>query len=212
MNVTTSNLVDGKARRAAMVIMPMLLLPIALAGVTVRPMLEFQEASVAAKTAEHQARATASLRTELAGYESVDELERRARLLEGILDTLVPVELGSLEIYSVIRSAAAVAGLDLESLQVEEPTPFREASRGRSIGRRAVSTRASGSVAQASGFVDRLRAIGLPVAVQTYTFARRTGGAAYSVELQFDVFHHIPAAELADDRSGSMGLMETLPQ
>jgi hypothetical protein len=212
VNVTTSNLVNGRVRRAAMVLLPTLLLPLSLAGVTVRPMLAFREAAAEAHTAERQAYETTVLREELRNFGSVEDLEYRAALVERASDALIPVDLQSLEVYSVVRSAASAAGFRLESLQVGDPIFFRDATRGRSIGRREIRVRARSSSREASEFVDRLRASGLPVAVQAYTFARRNGSAAYSADLLFDVFHHIPAVESTDDSPESMGLMDMLSQ
>ncbi len=194
MTTTHSNLVEGRGRRVVLLVLPMVLLPLGLAGVTMKPVLDLRAAAGHVKDAELRAAETESLRAQLSEAEPLEATAARALVLDQALRKLVPGELGSLELYSVLRSAATTAQFALNTLQVSDPEPFQQPLDGRAIGRREVLLKGAATTVAVGAFVDRLRAVGLPTAVESFVFSRKPNSLTFDVELRLAVFHRIPPA------------------
>lgn len=211
MTVTYGNLIEGQGKRVVMFVLPVLVLPLALAGVTAKPILNLRDTSLTAQEAQARADDAKSLRQELDSMGPLNGAMGRALALEQALQEMVPGSLKTLEVYSAIRRTAQVSGYALISLQVDDPVLFQGPLDGRVIGSRSVRLKGTGNSAQVSAFVDQLRAAGLPTAVKGFALVRRSSGAPFDIDLEVDVFHRIPpAVQQVEDSLASEG--ETAPK
>lgn len=192
MTVTYGNLIEGRGKRVLVVLLPVVLLPLALAGVTIKPILHLRDASLAVEDAQARASQAEGLRNDLQKMGSLSQSVGQALALEQALQRMVPGQLRTLEVYSVLRRTAQVTGFTLNSLQVDEPVAFLPALDGNAAGSRSVRLRGIGDSSGISAFVDQLRAAGLPVAVKSFAFVHRKTGLPFDIDLQIDVFHRIP--------------------
>lgn len=211
MSTTHCNLIEGKGRRIVLLVLPMILLPLGVMGVTAKPVLDLRAAKGHVRDAEVRAAETEQLRAELAATEPVDELTARALVLDQALQRLVPGQLDSLELYSVLRGAASAAQFTLNTLQVSDPELFQRPLDGRAIGRRKVLLKGVANQASVGAFVDRLRSAGLPTSVESFLFSRRPESRSFDVELQLGVFHRIPFVAASAEDSPAVG-EEQAPQ
>ena len=211
MTVTYGNLVEGQGKRVVMFVLPVIILPLALVGVTAKPIMNLRNTSLTAQEAQERADDAKSLRQELDSMGPLSEAMGRTLALEQALQQMVPGALKTLEVYSAIRRTAQIAGYALSSLQVDDPILFQGPLDGRVIGSRAVRLKGTGDSQQVSAFVDQLRAAGLPTAVKGFALVRRNTGAPFDIDLQIDVFHRIPpAVQQVEDSLDGEG--ETAPK
>ena len=182
--------------RAAFLV-PVLLLPVAAGGVTVRPALELREVQrEETRLQELQAHCDAR-RTALAEFGSLEKLAV-FEALRRELGALVPDSLEPMEIYSQVRHAALVAGVDLGSVRLTEPTDTGLALDGRTVAAQNVALTGEAELGPLVQFVAGLEARGLPLAVTYLNLGRdRRDQATFRFDLEVGLFHYAPAGAFA---------------
>jgi hypothetical protein len=188
-----------------------MILPLSIAGVTVRPALVLREVqheeARLAMLADHCAQRRVAL-------DDFGPLEQIA-IFEGLrarLHDLVPAGIAPIESYSHLRSAARVAGVELGSIRLEDPTDTGLELDGLTIAQRPVSVNGTATQRALVHLVAGLDARGLPVAVTNLVLQRnRRGQATFRFEMTLGLFHYAPTGSLGSEFSDSSQMDAPMP-
>ncbi len=203
MKKVINNLRDGSSMRRTALLLPMLLMPLGLMGVTTPSFLQFRAAGYTHSAAK-DGHAYAIERQ--ATWKSLGSVEERmAEISEANrgLAALLPGWNEELVVHGAVRQAANLVGLELTRVHLSEPTRVSEALEGQVVVERAMALTGFGSGAAALDLVDQLIAEGWPTCVRSFDANRDTSRPGrFGYELRLGIFHYAPAEDfqpVADD-------------
>ncbi len=192
--------------KRALALAPVVILPLGLAGVAVRPALDLRRAVREEGRLTRLVEHCDHLRAELELFDGagrVQELES----LRGRLRALIPSQLAPIEVYSYLRECARQCGLELEVIQIGVPKDLELVLDGETIVELPVTLRGRGTLRAVALIPRVLDARGLLCAVRS---ARVTSGETVSETYQFELgvglFHCASAASAGSDDSTTMDM------
>lgn len=191
MRATIENL-RGWHRRGAWFALPALALVLATAGVVLVPARGLVGAESALQELEARSRENARERLALHGLCTPATQKLLARADE-VVDSAVPPAAGEMVLHTAVRLVAARAGLELSSMAFDS-SPEAQASPGTAFGLRTLDLRGSGKLGAWRDFVDGLRALGQPCAVDSFSFSRPNAAEPrFEGHLQLQLHHSTSA-------------------
>lgn len=185
--------------KQAGLILPAMVLPLGLAGVTIRPSLQLNEARVEMARLEGLLTHIAQRRVALNEFGSLEQLEQFDGLRQKLKST-VPNSLEPIEIYSHIRHSASVAGVDLSGVRQQDPVDTGHSLNGETVASIPVTVNGEGELRSLLHFVTGLEARGFPLTVTHLTFSReRWDDSQFSFTVILGFFHYADEESFASD-------------
>ena len=202
MKNVVNNLREGARIRQSTLLLPLILIPIGLMGVTTPSILKYRSADLQEKAAKDGSEY--ALDREQEWYALGDVGARVADIdeLNSHLIKLIPDWQEELVVHGAVRDAARSVRLDLS--RVFLATPIRN---GVSIGdsvvvERAITLTGQGPATAAQDMVDQLRAEGWPTAVHSVSANLDTSQEGrFGYDIQLGVFHYAPSADFPEEKS-----------
>lgn len=201
----------GRGRRIALLLLPIMALPLAAAGVTSGPVLEYREACGACEAASRRSAVAAELREQLAAIGSPDDQIAEYLTLAEFLSSLVPEEISTVSIYSRMRQAAQQVGLSARSIRIHEPERFDGPRGARIVGVCPATVQCTGTLPQLMGLVDQLRTWGMPLMVDRFTLGREGDSEQFHAEIELGLFHYVSEGTLQPESDGDSPMPGTEP-
>ena len=182
-----SNLGSGKARRSAFVLLPASFAMLALSGLTLRPSLLQEQANLEREAARRLLEGTLELGAAQERFESGGG-ERRVRAALRAAEALVPDELSELELFAALDLLTRRLGLDVESLNVGDPTDAYLPEEAARTAMRVVTLIGRGPAAGILELPNVLGTAGVPVAVLEFGLSREGDDGGLRFDLVLAVF------------------------
>ncbi len=177
--------------RGATLVLPVLLVPLAFAGLTAGPGYRIVSALDELEGERGLVADTERVRAENAQLRSIGEPELLRALAEE-LRTFVPEEMSKLAVYSQVRLAAERQGFMLRAMQISDLIDSGFGPQAQPIYLREIQIDGVATARSLVLFLDELRASGLPTAALDFTLTRVDDGPLFRVDLLIGVFHHGP--------------------
>ncbi len=190
--------------RGALVLLPVLVLPLGMAGVTIRPVQELREARSEEERLELLVELCRQRRQELEDFGSLDKLTVVEDLRQRLHD-LVPDSLEPIDIYSHARHAARAAGVELGSLRLLETSDTQLVIGDETIAQAGTALSGEASLGSLAAFIADLDARGLPVSVTRLGLSRdRHDRLRFRFDLDVGFYHYAPSGSMSSESGDSM--------
>ena len=191
--------------RRGLMMTPVLILPIAVSGVAVRPALDRREAMLEEHRLQDLMAHCTERQRSLDAFGSLDQLQTFAALRQG-LHNLVPGKIEPIEIYSHLRQVAGSTGVELGSIRMMDASDTGLTIGDETIVRQGVSVSCKATSAALVRFVTGVEARGLPCAVTSFSLGRdRRGQESFRIDLELGLFHYGPAGSLTQESDPEVG-------
>lgn len=183
-----------QANAYALLVLPAVAVLLGLTGVTSGPLLSVRDARLRYGLAEQELerlRAHALQLVELRRVADPGALRTEAARLDGLL----PERLEPLDVFTVLRLAAAAVGLGLDAIELGVRYDLAAEVHGETVYMQGVRVTAEAEPAVLVSFVDAVRTAGFPTAVLELSMARvSTRRPAFQTVLHLGLLHRGPPA------------------
>ncbi|MCP3917328.1 MAG: hypothetical protein GY711_17415 [bacterium] len=201
MSTRVHNLRHWHRARAITAIVPALVVPLAIVGLTVQPGMEVVKARNEMRAARELVREAEIVRAEsrrLGGPGQTNTIEQLADELR----RMVPNRVTKMEIHSLARVAAGRHGFDLRSIRISDSKDTGIGPDASPVFARDVRLGGKATPSALVLFLDELRTMGLPVTTLDFSM-HRDGPAStrFRSELVVGVFHYGPPRQAAHGTS-----------
>ncbi|MEZ6005749.1 MAG: hypothetical protein R3F17_00945 [Planctomycetota bacterium] len=194
MKQVVHNLRDGDRVRSTALLAPLLLLPLALAGVPAPSYLGAQVAKRQEKAARDGNDYAQSRVQEWRNLGDVPEALTNLRQVNGALADMLPAWQEELVVHGALRAAGERAGLELGRLQMTAPERRGDPLQGLVVVEREISLSGSGTIQGLLNLVDHLRDGGWPTCVHGIDAqVDRARPGVFGFDLRLGIFHTAPA-------------------
>ncbi|MDF1837934.1 MAG: hypothetical protein P1V35_08700 [Planctomycetota bacterium] len=191
-----SNMADRASYFRVLKLLPVLLLPIGLMGVTAPSYLGYRADSQSQSMAE---RGSAEARQRKAAWEALGPIEdhlNRLRRTNHSLMEMIPEWQEEIMAHGAIRKAAEDVGLTLDRIMLEEPVMVTDPLRGQVIVERSAVLTGMGGEFAGLRLVEELRTQGWPVVLHSLDLDKATRSEdSIQHALTLGLFHYADAAK-----------------
>lgn len=191
--------------RRGLMMAPVLILPIAITGVAVRPALDRREAMFEEHRLRDLLAHCSDRERSLRDFGPLEQVQIFAALRQALHDQ-VPAELEPIEIYNHLRQAAMTYGVELGSIRMMDATDTGLTIGSEAIVSQDVSLTGTATATELCHFVAGLEARGLPCAVTYLNLSRdRRDQDRFRIDLELGLFHYAPAGSSSQGSSPDSG-------
>lgn len=174
------NLTTGRFRRSALLLVPVTLAALGVAGVTARPMMQLRDAQAGVDQALSNLERVEREAERNRVFEAARAQERLDAALAGV-ESLVPSDVSELDVHTAVRVTMDLHGLELQQLSVGGLYDAGFARGDDVVLLRPVEMTATGDIAEFFASLVTLESLGVPVTVLEMSIERLSGA-------RFEVF------------------------
>ena len=178
--------------KAAPLVIPAALVPLVFTGFTAYPAAENLSAHVCLEEARAALDIYEEQQSELEAFGPFEEIQTLETLTSEI-QRLLPMSLSDLEIFGAARIAARQTGVELATLRVVDTESLEIELAGRTVLSKTTRVDGQATLDSLVAWVDTLRTLGVPCAVERYTVSRRTPDEhRFRFEMTLGALHYGP--------------------
>lgn len=162
----------GRARRTGLMLVPLVLAMLGLAGVTTGPALELKTSREFVEHAREQASQFGMERARLEALQAAGGIERIEQASEA-LRARIPTDVTELDVHTAVRLAARLRGIELDQLAIGELADAGLPRDEDIVLVRQIEIGGTGPATAFFGMLDTLRGLGFPVSVHEISLERQ---------------------------------------